>query len=276
MPLSRHNYYNPFLGTFLGAFSNNESLSSTDNKIFLNDIDLYYQPVPSPLVAFFFSVVSAIMLIFGVYLHLEVLMGLKREDSILKQITKTFVYANMTLLTTAIICINVVNFIHSLSLEFTDYICPVLRFLLYLGVNFVSFYSFVSASMRYLFIVHTDEVDKYGKERVKTIFYALSILIPLMVTIWKVLDGSEVDAMSFINKCYGQHHKVFLIETSTVNVFKKSFCQVPNYGNQVGYDKLVAFCKQTFCMASTITMLIMGSNITEGLIYYKLFAHMNK
>ena len=203
-------------------------------------------------------------------------MGLKREDSILKQITKTFVYANMTLLTTAIICINVVNFIHSLSLEFTDYICPVLRFLLYLGVNFVSFYSFVSASMRYLFIVHTDEVDKYGKERVKTIFYALSILIPLMVTIWKVLDGSEVDAMSFINKCYGQHHKVFLIETSTVNVFMKSFCQVPNYGNQVGYDKLVAFCKQTFCMASTITMLIMGSNITEGLIYYKLFAHMNK
>ena len=276
MPLTRYNYYNPFIGTFLGAFSNNESLPIADTNIFLDDIDLHYQPVPSPIVAFFFSVASVVMLIFGGYLHLEVLMGLRKEDSILKRMTKTFVYANLTLWTFVTILINMMNFVHSLSPKFTDYICPVFRFTIYLCVNLVNFYSFVSASMRYLFIVHTDKVNNYGKERVKIIFHALSIFIPLIVTLWKVLDGSEVDSMSFINKCYGHHHKVFLIETSTVNIFKKSFCQVADYGELVGYDKLVALGKQIFCMASTITMLIMGSNMTEGLIYYKLFAYMNK
>ena len=96
----------------------------------------------------------------------------------------------------------------------------------------VSFHSCLSATMRYYFIVHTEKVNSFGKERVKNIFLVLSILIPLVVTIWKAIDGSEVDAMSFINKCYSRQHKVFLIETLTVNVFKKSFCEVE------GYDKL--------------------------------------
>ena len=106
--------------------------------------------------------------------------------------------------------------------------------------------------------------------------FVLSILIPFVVTIWKVIDGSEVDAMSFINKCYGRQHKVFLIETSTVNVFKKSFCEVEGYEELEGVNKIISLGKQIICAASTITMLAMGSNLTEGFIYYKLFSHMNK
>ena len=141
----------------------------------------------------------------------------RKEDSILKRMTKTFVCANLTLWSAVIILINMMNFVHSLPPNFTDYICPVFQFTIYFSVNLVTFHSFVSASMRYLFIVHTDKVNEYGKERVKTIFHALSIVIPLIVTLWKVFDGSEVDSMSFINKCYGHHHRVFLIENKVVD-----------------------------------------------------------
>ena len=276
MLLTRYNLYHPYTGSFLGANAENSSTSSTDTNIFIDDIHLYHQPVPSPMVASLFLVVNVVIFIVGTYLHLNVLKRLRKEDSILKDITKTFVYANMTLWTDVVIILNVTNFIHTLPEMITSYLCPIFRFTLYLCVNLVTFHSFVSAIMRYFFIVHTNKVDGYGKEKVKTVFYWLSIFIPLIITVWKLVDGSEVDSMSFINKCYGHHHKVFLIETSSLNIFKKNFCGVENYAELVGYDKLVAIGKQLFCVASMITMIIMGSNMTEGFIYYKLFSYLNR
>ena len=275
MPLTRDNYYNPFTEEFLGAFSSNSSIKDNDWEI-LEEIDLYYQPIPSPVIAGVFAVVTVMIFILGSHLHLKVHLRLRKDESILNGITKTFVFANSTLFPITIILLNVTNFIHTLPPIFANYICPVVRFTMYLGCNMATFHSCLSATMRYYFIVHTEKVNSFGKERVKNIFLVLSILIPVVVTIWKAIDGSEVDAMSFINKCYGRQHKVFLIETSTVNVFKKSFCEVECYDELEGFDKIVSLGKQIICAASTITMLVMGSNLTEGFIYYKLFSHMNK
>ena len=276
MPLTSNNYYNPFTEPFLGSFVHSSSFLTNDSRMILEDIDLYHQPVPGPIVAGLFSAGMVLILIVGLYLHLEILFMLKKEDSILKSITKTFVYAQMMLWSICILLINLTNFVHTLPSMVTNFVCPLIRFLMYLCVNLVTFHSFVSATMRYFFIVHTEKVNSYGKEKVKTIFHVLSILIPLTITIWKAMDGVELDAMSFINKCYGTHHKVFLIETSTLNVFKRNFCEMENYEELEGYDLLIALGKQIFCMASMATMLIMGSNISEGFIYYKLFSHMNR
>ena len=143
-------------------------------------------------------------------------------------------------------------------------------------MNTIVFYSFIGAVMRYFFIVHTEKVNSYGKEKVKMIFLVLSILIPLTLRIWRVTDAAHLDALSYINRCYGRHHDSFLVETSTLNVLKKSFCQVANYENLKGNDKLMAIGRQIFCVGSTILSLVMGSNLTEGFIYYKLFSFMNK
>ena len=45
------------------------------------------------------------------------------------------------------------------------------------------FTSFVTAAIRYAFIVHHDKVLKWGKEKTKTIFYYGSILIPSFIVI---------------------------------------------------------------------------------------------
>ena len=276
MPLTRNNYYNPFTDSFLGAFAQSSSILPNDTSLNLENIDLYYQPVPRPDVAAVFSAIMVIILIFGLYLHLEILFMLKKEDSILNNITKTFVCAQMILWPVIIIIINLTNFVHTLPPMMTNFVCPLIWFLVYFCVNLVSFHSFVSATLRYFYIVHTNKVNSFGKEKVKKIFHAISMMIPLMITIWKAMDGVELDAMSFINKCYGKHHRVFLIETSTLNVFKRNFCEIENYAELEGYDIPIALGKQIFCVASMTTMLIMGSNLSEGFIYYKLFSHMNR
>ena len=63
----------------------------------IEDINLYYQPVPDPITATMFFIIMAILFIIGVYLHLKLLDMLKRENGLLNNVTKTFVIANIIL-----------------------------------------------------------------------------------------------------------------------------------------------------------------------------------
>ena len=254
----------------------NLAFPSNATNIILEDVDLYYQPVPNPFVAGTFSVIMVLILIMGYYLNIELYLMLKNEDTILKNVSKAYVFAQMIFMPTAIISICLTNFVHNLPPAISKFICPVAWFLFYFCYNMISFHSFVSATMRYLFIVHTDKVNSYGKQRVKNVFLIASILIPLLITVWKAMDGSELDPMSFFNKCYGKHHKLFLVEISTAKVFKKNFCEVTSFVELEGLEKVTALAKQVFCIASMTTILIMGSNISEFFIYYKLFCYMDR
>ena len=276
MPLNSNHFYNPFTESFLGASMKDPALPSNATNIILEDVDLYYQPVPNPFIAGTFSVIMVLILIIGWYLHLELYLMVKNEDTILKNVSKAYVFAQMIFMPTAIISICFTNFVHSLPPATSKVICPLAWFLFYFGWNLIGFHSFVSATMRYFFIVHTNKVKLYGKQNVKNAFFIASILIPMLITIWKAMDGSELDFMSFFNKCYGKHHKLFLVEISTAKVFKKNFCHVTNFIELEGFEKVTALGKQVFCIASTTTILIMGSNISEFFIYYKLFRYMDR
>ena len=276
MPLNSNHYYNPFTKSFLGAAMKDPISTSNATIMIFEEVDLYYQPVPNPFVAGPFSIIMVLILIIGWYLHLEVYLMVKKEDSILKNVSKAYVFAQMIFGPTAIISICFTNFVHNLPPATSKVICPVAWFLFYFCWNMISFHSFVSATMRYFFIVHTNKVKLYGKQNVKNAFFIASILIPMLITIWKAIDGSELDFMSFFNKCYGKHHKLFLVEISTAKVFKKNFCHVTNFIELEGFEKVTALGKQVFCIASTTTILIMGSNISEFFIYYKLFRYMDR
>ena len=96
MPESTNHFYNPFAGSFLGAVLPNTSLIPSNGQIILEDIDLYYQPVPHPLASGIHAAFSAIVLFLGLYLHIKIMICLKKDDSILKGITKVFVVTNLT------------------------------------------------------------------------------------------------------------------------------------------------------------------------------------
>ena len=147
MPLNSNHFYNPFTESFLGASMKNPAFPSNATNIILEDVDLYYQPVPNPFVAGTFSVIMVLILIIGWYLHLEVYLMIKKEDSILKNVSKAYVFAQMIFIPTAIISICFTNFVHNLPPATSKVICPVAWFLFYFCLNMVSFHSFISATM---------------------------------------------------------------------------------------------------------------------------------
>ena len=128
--------------------------------------------------------------------------------------------------------------------------------------------------MRYFFILHNTKVEEFGKEKMKKIFMSMFISIPFLILL---LDSfEEFHLFSYINKCYGKDHAVFLIETSTLNVLKHKFWSFESHENGQNYEVLFYSAKQICKIIKHFFLVIMGSNISEAVIYYKVLTHMNR
>ena len=280
MKIPRGHFYNPFLDSYLGVLIENPNGKENDIGFILEDVDLFHQPVPNPMIAGIFCLIMSVSLFTGIYLHHKVWAMLKKDYGMLCNVTKIFVIAQMVLCSLSILLVATTNIVHTFPDEVTQYVCPPVWFLIYLSINTFGFHSFITALMRYCFIVHTEKVDSWGKDKVKNLFEFISVFIPLFLTTLKALDGSDLDTLSFVNKCYNEHHEVFLLKRATINVVKTNICDVPGYEDMEGHTKYMALGKKSLCFfLKNITgfiMLIMGSNISEAFIYYKLFTHIQR
>ena len=274
--ISQNNLYNPFEASFLGIFvTNNLNDTKVKTGIILEDIDLYFQPVPEPVTASVFLVVNIIFIAIGSYITFKVLAMIRKEDGILKKLTRNFMVSQLISWPLYFSLISITNFIHSFPPVIVQWLCPVLWFVLYFSLSLCFSHSFMTSIMRYFFIVHNERAQLLGKEKAKKLFHMISILIPLLLTIWRAIETQDLDTFSTFNKCYGKHHRTFLVETSTLKVFKKNFCEIPDYHNLDGYVEVIkAFSKNVFCISNTVTLLVISSNLTEAIVYFLLFSHM--
>ena len=149
-------------------------------------------------------------------------------------------------------------------------------FFINLTISIISFHSFIVAVMRYIFIVHEKKVNCFGKEKTKKLFLILSFFVPFIYIVWIGIDSTDVAAMSFFNKCNGVYHKPFLIDTSTLDVAKRNFCQHQSLNEDGLLSKLFGTLRRFSCIARKVILLLLGFNITEAIIYYKLFSHINR
>ena len=274
MPSTKSYHFHPYRKPFL-HFYGTHFLPNEDHTVSkISEIDLYDQPVPNPYIATTFSIIMLIQLCSGEYLHWKVFMALKKENSAIKQIAQIFTVSQMILWPITIFLISITNFIYPLHEIVSPWFCSIAVLMNMFFLLVTSSHSFLSSLMRYILIVHSEKVSVWGKEKVKKLFIFLSIFLPLLIALWKQIDGSELHPISYVNKCYGKHDRVFLVETSTVNVLKKSFCAMETYDEGDPIALIIAMLKQLFCAASTITIIVIGSNLSEGIIYYKLFSYM--
>ena len=265
-----HPYQKPFLHFYGTNFLPNENHTISD----ISEVDLYNQPVPDPYIAITFSIIMLIQVCIGEYLHWKVFWSLKQENGVIKHMAQIFTISQMINWPLTIFMISITNFIYPLNQIIGQWFCTIVVPINIFFNLVTASHSFLSALMRYILIVHSEKVKAWGKEKVKKLFIILTIFLPFLITFWKEVDGSELHPISFVNKCYGKHDRVFLVETSTVNVLKKSFCAMETYEEGDPIALIVAMLKQLFCAASTITIIVMASNLSEGIIYYKLFSYM--
>ena len=276
MYLTTQNTYHPFTNASFGVFTPHNTNIDILNGETLKDIDLYHQPLHVPWIAIVFSGMKLLLLFAGEFLQIKVYSLMKKQKGILKRITQIFVITQMIFWPFLFIFSGSTDFFHPMNELAGQWYCSIGSFFFWFLAYTILSHSFVAAAMRYFFILHREKVDKYGKERVQQVFLALSVGIPLFLATWNELEGTELDAMSFINKCNGKHHQVFLIESSTINVAKRNFCAFEDYTTTGVVSEIMALLRQCSCVTNRIVQLLIGFNITEGFLYYKIFSHVNR
>ena len=276
MFLQPENTYHPYTDSTISIFLKDSVDSESFVGQVINDVNLYYQPVQVPLVAFIFLVIKLFLLAIVEYLQIKVFLLMKKENGAVKNITQVVVCSQMVFWPFWIFFASLTDFIHPINKIFGSWFCYGSTFIFRVLSNIMSAHSLISALLRYVFIVREEVAHKHGKKKVQNFFFFLSILMPLLMAVWEMIEGPDLDGMSFINKCHGKHHRVFLTDTSSLNVAKRNFCGFIDYNANGIWSKVLATLHQASCITMNIFHLIVGLNILEGIVFFRIFTHMRR
>ena len=276
MFLKPENTYHPFTDSYISVFLKDSVDSDGVVGQVISDVNLYYQPVQIPLVAFIFLAIKLFLLAIAEFLQIKVFRLMKKENGVVKNITQVVVCAQMVFWPFWVFFASLTDFIHPINKIFGSWFCHASTFIFRVLSNIMSSHSLVSALLRYVFIVREEVTHTYGKKKIKDFFFFLSILFPLLMAVWEMIEGPDLDGLSFVNKCHGKHHRVFLTDTSSLNVGKRNFCGFIDYKAKGMWSKILATIHQASCITMNIVHLIIGLNILEGIVFFRIFSHIRR
>ena len=266
--------YHPFPNSIL-AFSSPTD-SSPSNDFILDEIDLYYQPLPSPLTGTLFFAVRCTIVAIGEFVHVKVYKMIQKENSLVNQVATFYICTEMVYVPFWLIFTTFTDFIHPLNIVIGQWFCTMGWFIIYYCATSLAIHSFIVAVMRYFFIFHKDRAETLGKEKVKRIFLFLNAFIPLVMVLWTGIESPDTEVFSFLNKCYGKDHKRFLTDLNPGDVFKRSFCMLETDDEPGLLGEIWAMIRRISCMATKVVYMVMGFNLSEAIMYYMILTHLNR
>ena len=274
MVFKKENMYHPFTQSSLGFYLAEDITIENDTSLLLEDIDLYYQPIEHPAIAIIQFLIRFLYTCLGEYVQLKLLKMVRKENGLVNEVTQFYCITSMTIYPVWLILATSTEFLYPLKDLVGHWLCVFSRLTIFFHVNVILFHSFITALMRYCFIVHEERVKYLGKRKTKKMFLYLAISLPIVLVTWGVVENQELGLFLFLNRCYGIDHKVFLAEVSSG---KQLFCKMTSFGaTEMYYDPIVNTMREITCIIKFFLSLLMGLNISEGLIYIKIFCHINR
>ena len=261
---------------FFGFLSRDTNSSSLTTGSMIDELVLYYQPTESNLLASIFFLIRLAFVGLGEFLNIKIFLLMSKETCLVQDVVRVFAATQIAFLPTMLILNTSTDIFHPLNKIVGQWFCTSAWFLTHVYGTIIVFNSLVVAAMRYCFIVHEDKVKLYEKKTVKNCFFWLSIGIPLFMIIWEATNGSEIDLISTINKCYGKDHKKFLIDKAGSDKFQNNICDYTVAGEVDTFSKIIATLRRVSCITNKVVLILMTLNITEGILYYKTMSHINR
>ena len=102
------------------------------------------------------------------------------------------------------------------------------------------------------------------------------IFLPVMIILWRIAENIELDLWLFVNRCYGIDHKMFLINIAPDTAANPHFCQIGTFDDKDLKGLILVFIQRASCILKVIATFVLTFNITEGLLYYKIFSYMKR
>ena len=276
MLIKQKYFFHPFTSSILPFFETNKTDPKNEFDSILEEVDLDYQPLEEPWIATLFAVLRILVVVLGLLIHAKALQMVSKETGLLSEVTKFFIWTQIIFLPSMVIFIITNDFMYPMNEIIGRWYCTFGWSIFLFGALVITSHSFVIAIMRYFFIIYEERAEKFGKEKAKRLGLYILILIPMTVVVTGAMEGSELTWMSFINKCYGNHHKVYLIEHSTISSFDKKVLRLENEELRSYSSMVLAILWRVSKVIRSAVVLLMGFNIVEGFVYYKILSHLNR
>ena len=144
-----NNYlYHPFTKNTIRFFSSSNNTSIISSSL-ISEVDLYHQPLHSPVIASIFLIIKTIIVSLSVWIHSKILKKLKTDRSVVKDVVRTYSILQLFFWPAMLLYVDVlIAFVYPISDITGPWICHVFYFVFYgFGLHML-FHSFVVAVMR--------------------------------------------------------------------------------------------------------------------------------
>ena len=164
------------------------------------------------------------------------------------------------------------NAVPNLSRYTGEWPCHIASFITIFSMYIIFMNSFWVASMKYFFILYWDKALKFGHAKVQQIFIIIALALPFSFTLATVFT-KDFDAYKGLKSCYGIENS----ESPPADAAKEYFfCKLTmvDSPNQMEYISYVFI--QAICISKNILTLPITTNLTEAILYYKIFKRMKR
>ena len=144
------------------------------------------------------------------------------------------------------------------------------------GIYQVQFHSLTISFMKYIFVVHQRRNMLFGKEKTSKIFFYVTLILPLLLSISTVL-AFDFESIESLISCFGLKEELSIrYNTSTALIERMFLCKMSGNLEENESTSYLFLFKQVFCALKMILTLALASNLAEGYFYFKIFKLMRR
>ena len=217
----------------------------------------------------------------GISLHSKVLFVSLREKDLTWKFNVTNAIVAMFHFSHVLFLHILTYFVEDLSTYTGDWFCYVAKVLRYYGAMYITGYSLMISSLKYILIIYWKDVREFGKNKTKEIVFwfhllhpSLNLLLHLIVTpdfIW------TYDAYKEIDLCLGDPKNHWTSDNTTSQIKLHDLCLNLLKGDRDGFvDHFIVFLQSCMCWFQFVILYLTTWNLLELILYCRIFWFMRR
>ena len=153
-----------------------------------------------------------------------------------------------------------------------EWFCQLTNVSIYLGVLSISQHSLIISSLKYLIIVHWENVRNYGREKMINMFLWINLMHPWITVMLHLCIRptffNDYDEFAQFHRCFGVASN---ITESRSSIWTFEFCDFSQPSSNDYFDYSIYFFRTTFCGLHIVLLYVVTMNILEAVFYIRIF-----
>ena len=158
---------------------------------------------------------QVILFCVGFFAQIKIIKVCKEEKNKTWQIHIFHAITMTILFSSRIIFMAIVYILPSLFTTIGSWVCHLFRFVFLYGFISITSNSFVIASMKFVFIVHSMKALAFGERRIQKLFLGVNLVFPFIISLDSLLPGFQ--PYGYISMCFNPE----LLPNSTFDTYPK-------------------------------------------------------